>query len=78
MVNRIAADRLLRRLVGPAGGTRVQHRAAGLGMGRGERQLVVANPSDDQARVQIKVIGPDSTFAALGLDELSIPPQSVR
>ena len=38
---------------------------------------MVANPSDDQARVQVKVIGSESTFAVLGLDELSIPPQSV-
>jgi len=49
----------------------------GLTKGAGERQLVVSNPSEDQARVQVKVIGSDSTFAPVGLDEISVPPQSV-
>jgi hypothetical protein len=34
----------------------------------------VANTSDDQARVQVKVIGSGSTFAPLGLNEMSVPP----
>lgn len=45
--------------------------------GVGQRTLVVANPSDDQARVDVKVIGATSTYAPEGLGELSIPPQSV-
>ncbi len=49
----------------------------GLTKGDGERQLIVANPTEDQARVQVKVIGSDSTFAPLGLEEISIPPQAV-
>lgn len=49
----------------------------GLATGGGQRQLVVANPSTDQARVDVKVIGSGSTFTPLGLDEISVPPQSV-
>jgi len=49
----------------------------GLAQGGGDRELVVANPSDDQARVQLKVIGSGSTFSPVGVDEISVPPQSV-
>ncbi len=77
MVNRIADDRSYADWLAPQAEPASSTVLLGLAEGRGERQLVVANPSDDQARVQIKVIGSDSTFAALGLDELSIPPQSV-
>ncbi len=77
MVNRIADDRSYADWLPPQAEPASSTVLLGLAAGRGERQLVVANPSDDQARVQIKVIGSDSTFAALGLDELSIPPQSV-
>jgi hypothetical protein len=77
MVNRIAADGSYADWLPPQAEPASSTVLLGLADGKGERQLVVANPSDDQARVQIKVIGSDSTFAALGLDELSIPPQSV-
>ena len=77
MVDRIADDRSYADWLPPQAEPASSTVLLGLAQGRGERQLVVANPSDDQARVQIKVIGSDSTFAALGLDELSIPPQSV-
>ena len=77
MVNRIAADGSYADWLPPQAEPASSTVLLGLAEGRGERQLVVANPSDDQARVQVKVIGSDSTFAALGLDELSIPPQSV-
>ena len=77
MVNRIADDGSYADWLPPQAEPASSTVLLGLAAGRGERQLVVANPSDDQARVQVKVIGSDSTFAALGLDELSIPPQSV-
>ena len=49
----------------------------GVPTGSGTRTLVVANPTDDEARVQVKVIGAQSTFAPEGFDEISVPPQSV-
>ncbi len=49
----------------------------GLATGAGGRSLVVANPSPDQARVQLKIVGSSSTFTALGLEDLSVPPESV-
>jgi len=49
----------------------------GVAGGTGVRTLVVANPSDSEARVQVRVIGPRSTFAPEGFDEISVPPQSV-
>ncbi|CUR59444.1 conserved exported hypothetical protein [metagenome] len=48
----------------------------GLTDGFGSRQLVVSNSTDDQARVQLKVIGSDSTFAPIGFKEISVPPQA--
>ncbi|MGD9960401.1 DUF5719 family protein [Nocardioides sp.] len=51
------------------------HVLLGLTEGRGERQLVISNPGEDQARLQVKVIGSDSTFAPVGLGEISVPPQ---
>ena len=49
----------------------------GVASGSGTRTLVVANPSDNEARVQVRVIGSRSTFAPEGFDEISVPPQSV-
>ena len=77
IVNRIAGDGSYADWLPPQAEPSSSTVLLGLAAGRGEHQLVVANPSDDQARVQIKVIGLESTFAVLGLDELSIPPQSV-
>ena len=48
----------------------------GLTDGFGSRQLVVSNSTDDQARVELKVIGSDSTFAPVGFKEISVPPQA--
>ena len=49
----------------------------GVARGDGTRTLVIANPSADEARVQVKVIGARSTFAPDGFAEISVPPQSV-
>ena len=67
MVNRIDDDGTYADWLAPQAAPATSTVLLGLAKGRGERQLVVANPSDDQARVQVKVIGSDSTFAALGL-----------
>lgn len=49
----------------------------GIATGSGPRTLVVANPSDSEARVQVRVIGSRSTFVPEGFEELSVPPESV-
>ena len=48
----------------------------GLPPDSGSRVLVVANPGDDEARVQLKVVGPQSVFAPEGVGELRVPPHS--
>lgn len=48
----------------------------GLGGGPASRQLVVANPGPDEARVGIRVVSPRSEFAPAGLEELVVPPGS--
>ena len=49
----------------------------GIASGTGTRTLVVANPSDSEARVQVRIIGTRSTFAPEGFAEISVPPESV-
>jgi Family of unknown function (DUF5719) len=48
----------------------------GLPTGPGPRTLQVANPGDDVARAQVKVITGDTTFAPAGLDPVTIQPGS--
>ena len=50
----------------------------GLGGGRGERTLVVTNPSPDEARVQLKVRTAGSEFVPTEASELRVPPGAVR
>jgi hypothetical protein len=41
------------------------------------RTLVVANPTDREAIVEVKISGQSGTFAPSGLEQLTVPPQSV-
>ncbi len=41
------------------------------------RTLVVANPTDREAIVEVKISGRSGTFAPSGLEQLTVPPQSV-
>lgn len=50
----------------------------GLASGTGPRVLVLANGGDDEARAEVRVVTADSVFAPEGLDEVRIPPHSVR
>ncbi len=50
----------------------------GLPSGPGSRRLTIANGGDDETRVQVRVISPESTFQPEGLGEISIPPGSVQ
>lgn len=48
----------------------------GLGGTRGDRILTVANPSPDEARVQVKLVTQDSEFSPSGAEEIRVAPQS--
>lgn len=48
----------------------------GLPTGRGPRQLVVANPGDDEARATLQLVTGDSAFSPEGLQEVVIAPRS--
>lgn len=46
----------------------------GLAAGAGERTLSLANPGEDEVRVQIKVVAPESVFVPTGLEEIQLGP----
>ena len=46
----------------------------GLPAGRGSRRLTLTNPGDDQARVTLKIVTPDSVFAPADLSEVQVRP----
>jgi hypothetical protein len=50
----------------------------GLAPGRGDDVLAVGNPGADEARARVRVVTEDSVFAPEGLDEIRVPPGSVR
>lgn len=50
----------------------------GLAPGDGTDVLAVANPGDDEARVTVKVVTGDSTFAPAGVEEIRVAPGAVR
>ena len=50
----------------------------GLPTGPGHRTLQVANPGDDVARVEVKIITGDTSFAPAGLDTVTVRPGSTR
>ncbi len=50
----------------------------GAAAGQGTRDLALANPGEDEARVTVKVISPKSVFAPEGLDEIRLAPGAVK
>ncbi len=50
----------------------------GLPPGEGSDVLAVANPGDSEARVTVRVLTTDSAFAPEGIEEIRVPPGSVR
>jgi hypothetical protein len=50
----------------------------GLPTGPGRRTLQVANPGDDVARVEVKIVTGDTTFSPEGLDTITVRPGSTR
>ena len=49
----------------------------GLPDGTGRRTLLLGNPAETETRASIKVVTEDAVFAAVGTDDIVIPPQSV-
>lgn len=50
----------------------------GLVEGAAGRTLMVVNPGDDTARVDVKVIGPKNTFTPSGLEQVKVPAGTTR
>ena len=50
----------------------------GLAPGPGTDLLAVANPGEDEARVTVRIVTPDSAFVPEGFEELRVPPGHVR
>jgi hypothetical protein len=50
----------------------------GVPEGDGEDVLAVANPGEDEARVKLRILAADSAFAPKGVEELRVPPGTVR
>jgi hypothetical protein len=50
----------------------------GLPRGEGRDDLVLTNPSEDEARVNLRVLTADSAFTPAGLAEVRVPPGGVR
>ena len=48
----------------------------GLAKGGGQRQLVLSNPTENEVRAELRVIGAGSTFVPSGFQEISVPPES--
>ncbi|CAN5237126.1 hypothetical protein BH09ACT12_BH09ACT12_33940 [soil metagenome] len=49
----------------------------GLTAGRGQRTLIIANPTDDEGRATVRLVTADSVFAPAGAKDVVLPPQSV-
>lgn len=50
----------------------------GAAAGNGTRELALANPGENEARVTVKVISPKSVFAPEGLDEIRLAPGTAK
>jgi len=50
----------------------------GLPTGEGSRRLTLANGGLDETRVEVRIVAPESVFDPEGLEEVGIPPGSVR
>ncbi len=49
----------------------------GLAPGAGDDTLLVTNPGEDEARVEVKIVTEDAAFTPQGLKELRVPPGAV-
>lgn len=61
-----------------AGAPATEQLLLGLPPGRGTDTLVLANPGEDEARAQLRVVTKDASFVPEGLDEIRVAPESVE
>jgi uncharacterized protein DUF5719 len=76
-VDRVGSAPLTQDWLPAQGEPSLQNVLLGLAPGSGRRTLAVANPGQDEVRVEVKVVDTESVFAPAGLDEVRVPPQSV-
>ncbi|MBS2939049.1 hypothetical protein KDN32_15015 [Nocardioides sp. J2M5] len=50
---------------------------AGVGTGAADRTLTLANPGDDEVRVELRLVSDESEFAPAGFEEVTLAPASV-
>jgi len=50
----------------------------GLPEGAGSRRLTIANGGEDETRVELRIVAPESVFDPAGMAEIRVPPGSVR
>jgi hypothetical protein len=50
----------------------------GLAGGGGSRNLMLVNPGEDEARVQLRLVSEESTFSPTGVEEVRVPAGSFR
>lgn len=50
---------------------------AGVGTGAADRTLTLANPGDDEVRVELRLVSGESEFAPSGFEEVTLAPASV-
>ena len=61
-----------------ATGPAAEQLLVGLAPGRGRDTLTLANPGDDEARVEVRVVTTDAAFVPEGLEEVAVAPGSVE
>ncbi|MEZ5091575.1 DUF5719 family protein [Nocardioides sp.] len=74
---RIGSDTRSVDWLAPQAGPATETLLLGLPAGRGYRTLTLANPGEDQARVDLKLVTEDSTFAPADLKQVQVRPGSL-
>ena len=77
-VDRLGTGPLATDWIAPQAGPVTSGTVLGLPRGDGTRRLTLINGGDSEARVDVRVVSPESTFVPEGLEEINVPPQSVR
>lgn len=74
----LGTRRLTRDWLPPSGEPASEQLLLGLAEGRGRDVLGVANPGEDEVRVELRVVTADAAFVPEGLDEITVAPGGVE
>ena len=74
----LGARKLTRDWLPPSGEPATEQLLLGLVEGEGRDDLNLANPGDDEVRVEIRIVTEDASFVPEGLDEVSVAPGAVE